>query len=110
MTIEYTWEISQLEGPKSQDGLQDVVTTVHWRLNADDGQGHTASRYGTADMGAVDPAQFTPFADLTQQQVIVWVENALGAPEVEAIKTRLANDIAEQINPPTFSKPAPWAA
>jgi hypothetical protein len=89
------------------DGNTDVVFTVHWTLTGTDGT-HTAGVYGSVGV-TVDPdAPFTPYADLTQEQVGGWVESALGEEQVAAYEANVATQIANLANPPIVTPPLPW--
>ena len=89
------------------DGQTDVVFVVHWRVNASDGS-YTATSYGTVGVTYVAGAPYTPYADLTQAQVVGWVQAALGAEQVASIEIGLANNIKNQVNPPVVSPELPW--
>ena len=104
----YNWVIERLDCYPERDGETDVVFTVHWRLNAVDGE-YGATGYGSVGLTYDASAPFTPFADLTQAQVVGWAQAALGPDQVAQMKTALANAIAAQINPPVVSPPLPWA-
>lgn len=108
MTITNTWAVVQMDCYPQADGETDVVFTVHWTLTATDGT-YTGSVYGSQAV-TVDPAApFTPYADLTQDQVIGWVQDAMGAEQVAAYEDNVAGQIANQINPPVVVPPLPWA-
>lgn len=92
-----TWSIDNLDRQTS-DGL---VTTAHWRVNAVDGE-HSADAYGS--VGFQRGEDFTPFEQLTQEQVIGWVKLQL---DVEQIEAALAQIIADQKNPTKVSG-TPW--
>jgi hypothetical protein len=94
-----TWTINQLDRNTS-DGF---VTTVHYNVTKEDGD-FSASTYGTIGFEAGTPA--TPFASLTEAQVIAWVKDKLGEEVVEAA---LAAQIEAQRNPVQASG-LPWAA
>ena len=108
MSNTYTWVISQLDCYPTQDNKTDVVFTVHWRRQATDGNGHSADIYG-AQAVTLDPeAPFTPYADLTFNQVVGWLEDAFGPETLEAQKAALDKQIEDQINPPVVRPPLPW--
>jgi hypothetical protein len=89
------------------DGETDVVFTVHWTLNGTDGT-YAGSVYGSQDI-TIDPdAPFTPYASLTQAQVVGWVQDALGEEQVASYEANVAQQIANQINPPVVTHPLPW--
>lgn len=107
MANTYTWVISQLDAYPQQDGHTDVVFVVHWRRQATDGE-HTADVYGSQAVTLDPEAPFTPYADLTEAQVIGWLEEAFGPETLAAQVAALGQQIANQINPPTVSPPLPW--
>jgi hypothetical protein len=92
-----TWTINQLDRNTS-DGF---VTTVHYSVSKVDGE-FSASTYGTVGFEAGTPA--TPFASLTQAQVIEWVKTKLDEAVVEAA---LDAQIEAQRNPVQASG-LPW--
>ena len=92
-----TWTINQLDRNTS-DGF---VTTVHYNVTKTDGD-FSASTYGT--IGFTGDTPTTPFASLTEAQVIAWVKNKLGEATVEAA---LAAQIEAQKNPVSASG-LPW--
>jgi hypothetical protein len=92
-----------------QDGETDVVFNVHWTLTGTDGT-YSGNVYGSQSV-TVDPeAPFTPYADLTQAQVIGWVKDALGEEQVASLEANVAEQIANQINPPVVTPDLPWSA
>lgn len=106
--MNYNWVISQLECYPQHEGQTDVVFTIHWRRQATDGT-HTADIYNSQAVTLDPDADFTPFADLTEAQVIGWLEAAFGAELLEAQKKALDKQIENQINPPVIRPKLPWA-
>ena len=94
-----TWTINNLERQVS-DGL---VTVVHWGATASDGD-YVASIVNTLQVERGD--SFTAFESLTEQDVLGWVQNAVGKDVVEAA---LAAQIEAQKNPVKLSG-LPWVA
>ena len=94
-----TYSIVQLDRLTSTG----YVTTVHYNVTKVDGD-FSASTYGTINYEAGTPA--TPFASLTEAQVIAWVKDKLGEATVQA---GLAAQIEAQKNPVSASG-LPWAA
>ena len=113
MAVSYAWSFSELDVIiENSEGLADVVYTIHWRLNADDGEGHTASTIGTSsvtyDPDGPDP--FIPFEDLTEAVVQNWTVEQITEEGVEQMESSLAANIERQINPVTESfREMPWA-
>ena len=94
-----TWTINNLERQVS-DGL---VTVVHWGATASDGD-YVASIVNTLQVERGD--SFTAFESLTEQDVLGWVQNAVGKDVVEAA---LAAQIEAQKNPVKLNG-IPWVA
>ena len=111
MAISYTWDVSTVDTYPTKDSKSDVVHNVHWRLTAtddtnkdSDGNNWTADVYGSQAVDTSDLSSFTAFADLTASDVQGWVETALGADEVTAMKASLDANIAAKITPTSVTK------
>lgn len=98
MAVEYTLKIQQIDCIPELDGKKDVVRCVHWAYVAKDGE-NTAGFGGATEVPLGD-GDFTPYADLTEDQLRTWV---LAAMPVTQIEQALADQMALQ------SKPLPWA-
>ena len=107
MTTTTNWTVTAMDCYPQEDGNTDVVFTVHWTCAGTDGT-YNASVYSTCSVPAPTGSSFTPYADLTQQQVLGWI----WANGVDQSATEAAVDqqIQAQINPPVVTPPLPWAA
>ena len=108
MAITNTWGVQQLDCYPEEDGETDVVFTVHWTLTGTDGT-YSGNVYGSQGVSIDPDAPFTPYADLTETQVIGWVQAAMGAEQVASYEANVAEQIANQIDPPVVMPPLPWA-
>ena len=109
MAITNTWSVVQMQAYPELDGEQDVVFTVHWTLNGTDGT-YNGSVYGSAGVTLDEGSAFTPYASLTQAQVVGWVQDALGEEQVASYEANVAQQISNQIDPPVVTPPLPWSA
>ena len=109
MANTYNWVISSLECYPQHEGHTDVVFTVHWRRQATDGNGHNAEIYGSQSVTLNAEAPLTPYEQLTEAQVIGWLEDAMGAETLTAQEAALDQQTKNQINPPVVTPPLPWA-
>ena len=109
MSVTNTWIIEQMNCYPQSEGQTDVVFTVHWRVNATNGT-YNATSYGTVGVTYMAGSPYTPFADLTQDQVVGWVQGSMGAEQVAGIEAGLATNIANQVNPPVVTPKLPWSA
>ena len=96
--VNYNWIIASLDA-KIQDGdLENIIETVHWRYQATDGE-HTADVYGSAGLEAPDD-NFKPFEEVTEADVIAWLEAKL---DVEAMQSGLDAQLDAIANPTHIS-------
>ena len=110
MTI--LWLIERLLVKPVEGTLTDVVITADWRCNGTEttGSGDTEQTYSGTCYGSCSFAppsgSFTPYEDLTQDQVLQWCyENGVDKTAIEANVTA---QIENQINPPVVTLPLPW--
>lgn len=97
--VNYKWAISNLVA-KIQDGeLQNIIETVHWRYQAIDGE-LIADTYGSVGLEAPDAESFKPFEEVTEADVISWLESKL---DVETIQEGLSNQLDAIANPTHIS-------
>jgi hypothetical protein len=97
--MNYTWNVVQMDRLTS-DGF---VVTVHYTVNAVDGD-YTASTYGTVGYTQGE-GSYVPYADLTEAEVVGWVQESLGKDKVEA---SLA-EMIELLKNPVQEAGVPWA-
>ena len=106
MTTTFTWTVTQMDAYPQFDGDTDVVFNVHWTCAGTDGT-YSASVYNTQAVTVNPDEPYTPYADLTQDQVLNWVwEAGVNKDVTEAAVQQL---IDNQINPPVITPPLPWA-
>ena len=106
MTTTTNWTVTAMDCYPQEDGNTDVVFTVHWTCAGTDGT-YNASIYSTCSVpGPGTP--FTPYADLTQEQVLGWIwANGVSKDATEAA---VDQQIQNQVNPPVVTPPLPWTA
>lgn len=109
MATTYNWTIQAMDCVPQEDGHTDVVVVAHWNVSATDGT-YTSSAYGTQSFTYDPVSTFTPYNQLTQEQVVGWVQDGMGAEGVASLEANLNTQIENQINPPIVTPPLPWAA
>jgi hypothetical protein len=97
----YLWTIPQMDRLTS-DGF---VVTVHYNVSATDGN-FSANTYGTVSFTQQAGETYIPYAELTQAEVVDWVQNALGKDTVEA---SLQAQI-DALKNPVQEAGVPWSA
>ncbi len=100
-TTVFTWHIANLER-ETADGF---VFTAHYTVDANDGT-YSAGAYGS--IGFERPENLIPFADLQEDLVISWVQQAIGGEEkVNEIQAALQAQLDEQ-RAPSKAAGVPW--
>lgn len=99
-----SWIIERLLVKPTEGTLTDVVITADWRCNGSQ-ESYSGTCYGSCSF-APPSGSFTPYADLTEQQVLDWCY-ANGVDQA-AIEANVSLQIQNQINPPVVVLPLPW--
>jgi hypothetical protein len=106
MANTYTWTVTAMDCYPQEGGNTDVVFTVHWTCSGTDGT-YFGSVYSTCPVTYTAGSPFTPYAILTQEQVLGWIwANGVDQTATEAA---VAQQIANQVNPPVVTPALPWA-
>jgi len=106
MANTYTWIVNNMVSYPQAEGLTDVVFQVNWACNGTDGT-YTDAIVGSTNVKLDPAAPYTPYADLTEDQVVGWVKASLGAAQVTATQNDVAQQIANNYYTPTIL-PNPW--
>jgi len=108
MATTFAWKINTLEREVS-DGY---VFVAHYSVVAisstldPEGNPYNSGAYGSIELER--PGTLIPYDDLTEQQVIGWVKEALGGDEkVAEIEAQLEARLAELISPSKING-VPW--
>lgn len=105
MAIVYSYKINAAR-VAAQDGLTDVVKEVEVTVTGTDG----AAKFDlpvTVKLADADAQSFTAFDQLTEEQIIGWVEND---PSLDGTKAHIAFVVAKEVEKlASESKPLPWA-
>ena len=105
LNMNFIWKIEQLFVKKTEGSFSDVVVTANWNCLGSDGT-YSATNAGCTEFSAPSTPNFTPYEDLTQDQVLGWCyANGVDQAAIEANVTQQIND---QINPPVIAPPLPW--
>ena len=103
--ITISWIIERLLVKPTEGDKTNVVITADWRCNGTDGT-YSGTCYGSASF-APPSGSFTPYEDLTQDQVLGWCFS--NGVDQAAIEANVSLQIENQINPPVIAPPLPWA-
>lgn len=113
----FNWVISHLDSIPSLDGMDKVISVIHYRAQKEYYQESkdknpilapslfTADIYGALGMQAPHESSFTPYNDVTKEMVEKWLEEFI---DTEAIEANLDAQIENFLNPPLVAFPLPW--
>jgi hypothetical protein len=121
----FNWVISQLDSIPSLDGMDKVISVIHYRAQKEytndnqlpsfsivvDANGNqlsnsfTADTYGALSVPAPHEASFTPYDEVTKEMVEGWLTASL---DCEAIEANLDAQIQNFLNPPLVAYALPW--
>lgn len=112
MSISYTWSINQLECYPTYESKTDVVFNVTWSYRGVDSNGVGSSRGGKTAVTYAAGSPFTPFAQLTEAQVLGWVKADITTAQISEMEAGIEGDIDWQIAQSTANNPVtpplPW--
>jgi hypothetical protein len=110
MSATITWQIQWMNAYPEVDGQTDVVISAGWACNGEQVEGGTnynSSIRNVASFTLNTEQPFTPYADLTQEQVLGWVWSS--GVDQAVTEAAVQQQIDNLINPPIVSPPLPWA-
>jgi len=107
MAIINTWTVRQMDAFVEYEGQPNVIFAIHWTLTGVNGD-YTASVDSVTGVSFSEDTVFTPYANISEAQAIDWVQEALGEEAVTEYEATVAQQIADQIDPPVFTPPLPW--
>ena len=91
--------INQLE----REATTGIITTIHWSASKTVGD-NTASSYGSVGLTAGDT--IIPFADVTEANVLAWLDSAI---DFEVTEASLDTQLAALATPVSLTG-MPWSA
>ena len=105
----YTWAVTALYTETVNDEQDYVVIANYTVVGVDDTFSAELSNIARFSTASVSP--FIPYADLTEDIVIDWIQQELGPDGVSNLEACIQGQINSQINPPTVpvNTPLPWA-
>ena len=97
MSLTYTWALTALK-KQSDAQVTDAVVQTYWTKTGTDADGDSGTFSGATpfDLTTIDPDNFTPYDQLTEAQVLGWVQDVVAADSSysEHIDEQIAGQIA----------------
>jgi hypothetical protein len=102
----FNWQIGSMQAYPQAQGQVDVVFLVDWVCSALTIDGQSASASGSVPVTYVAGTPYTPYDQLTQEQVWGWINPSIDRPEIEANLQAMIN---AQKTPEVVTPPLPWS-
>lgn len=105
----FTWTVDSLITLPQEGGETDVVVNANYTVTGVEGD--VTESYSNNQKFTYTGGAFTPFDQLTQQQVVGWIQDALGPVGVANVEATVQGQINSVLNPPVQpqNQPLPWA-
>jgi len=105
----FTWVVTALYD-ETIEGVQDYVVIANYTLLGVDGE-YEASISNIAQFSTESVSDPIPYADLTNEIVVGWIQAQLGEDGVANLEACVQGQIDSLINPPVSPKntPLPWS-
>ena len=110
MSATITWTVTAMDCYPQADGQTDVVFIVHWTCSGTQTQNnivYNGSIYNTQNVTYTAGSPYTPYPDLTQDQVLGWIWTS--GVDKAATEAAVQQQINNEINPSVITPPLPWA-
>lgn len=111
MAITYTWKVTGLKVKDVADTKPSAIVQTYWQKIGTDENGNEGTFSGATPF-TVDPTDdsgpFIPFEQLTEQDVLTWIQSIVVNGYEEHVNGQIQKQIDDKINP--ISEPTlPWA-
>jgi len=104
----YQWAVTRMMVLPEESGQEDVVISANYIVTGVDGS-YTASVELNQSFTYTGGA-FTPYSELTEDQVVGWIKSSLGENGIQSIEMNINGQIETEKNPPLTPEtlPLPW--
>ena len=106
----FTWTIQDCKRDISDGFITEATCTLTGVAKSDSVGIATMTSPTIVGFGTVRPSPMIAYADVTESNVISWVQTGLGTTEVNNIKDTINNGLVNIYNPPTATEGTgvPW--
>ena len=111
MSATINWRVGTMECYPTYEQNIDVVFTVHWDCLGSEvvsGSTYNGRVYGATGVTYHSGSTFTPYNQLSQDDVLGWVWDSMGTDQKSNYENSVQTQINNQINPPVVILPLPW--
>lgn len=97
MSITYSWKVTGMK-VKSTNDLSQAVFQTYWQKIGRDEHGNEGVFSGATplDVSSIDPNNFTPLEELTEEQVLEWIKVVVVGDYENHVNNQIAKQLAEK--------------
>jgi hypothetical protein len=109
--MSYNWTVNSMSCYPQAEGQTDVVFLVYFGVSKTatiNNEPYLSVANGYVNLTYVAGGTYTPFNQLSQDQIIGWVQAALNETGVADYEARVDAQIDNAMNPPVTTPPLPW--
>lgn len=103
--INYIWTVTAMYTLPKVEDYTDVVVVADWTLTGTEGE-YSSSVSNSTQFSLPNP-DFTPYQDLTEEQVVGWIKNTIGSKAIEQYEAQIVSNIYYQAHPPVTATKQP---
>ena len=100
--MNYTWQLTSIKRKDSSD-IKNIVVQTYWKKTGTDENGNEGSFSGATpfDLSTVDPTNFTSYEDLTEEDVLGWIQSVVVGDYERHVNEQIAEQIENEVSPTT---------
>lgn len=108
MDINYSFKVTNIYCYPTYQSVENLVFTILWDYTGSDGT-NSSNILGSTNIPYDPAAEYTPYENLTEQEVINWIEQFTEPSVLEDARVLISSRIQEASQPPTIINPKlPW--
>ncbi len=107
MALVYEWKVLEIQ-TTTEGSNNDSVVNVEWKKSGYDENGAEGFFLGTTPLTSVSTSNFIPFKDLTEAQVLSWVQASITPELEELIEHSIQRILAESYSIKQTVTDFPW--
>lgn len=88
--VNYTWTVDSLE-TSDKDGLERVIVRSRFTVEGKKENTPTVLETHVVDLLPASPDNFIPYDNISKEQIVLWLKDALGPEKVNKIEFEIAS-------------------
>ena len=99
MGYTYEWKVTGIKKVNSEN-IDEAIVGTQWKVICTDEDGNTGEFVGATpfNLQSIDTGSFTPYQDLTEEQVLGWIKNVVSGSSSTNYWDHIQGQINKQIS------------